>query len=370
MKRLLFTMLLVAVAFSLNADEGRWQFKVGPRIWGVTVGARYFLTPASVDGVETSLTGSLGAAWETLGYYRRPDGSLFTVSDPSGSTDDAYFSNANVGWELGVQQGLLPRSDTTDDRAIAFAIYRGEWDHPFPEPETLFFDSGLDETSGALRGSILAGLAWSTVVTDRITRSRSGTLAEIALEWGPAFLHNELAGTADYTRTTLTARGYLPLLTLDPVDGRNRFSLYLAGAGVVDWATGPRIPFSIRSTTGGRSVRSAPGGSVRGYESGRFDSTLKALANLELRAALPAIVLPGIVPGIVVYTDAGYYLDSAERSPVPGENSGVIASSGIGLSVDLFDAAVFVFYTNYLWTEGDLRTRSWVPFVLGFGFHF
>ncbi|MFW5690133.1 MAG: BamA/TamA family outer membrane protein, partial [Spirochaetota bacterium] len=206
--------------------------------------------------------------------------------------------------------------------------------------------------------------------TDEITRARNGLGGEFAIEWGPSFLHNQLLSSSDYTRLTLSARGYLPLYEVEPAEGMNVFSSYLAGFGSVDWATGPEIPLSVRQTTGGRSIRSAPGGSVRGYASGRFDATLKAIGNVEIRNNLPAIVWPGLVPGIVLYTDTGYYLDTLATSPVADEHSGFLLSSGAGVSLELFGVASFVFYTNYLWTATSVDGERWIPFSLGFGYHY
>lgn len=350
--------------------QDQWDFIVAPRIFGITAGARYALSEPLRDEVETSLVGIVSAAYESSGYFRLADGSQFTVPEDGSDASIAAYNRFNGAWQLGIQQGLFPRSDTTDDLAVGFLLYRGQYDLPLGEGDDLFGTSGLPEASQGLVGSIIGGVALSRVLQDEITRVRSGVEAEAALEWGPSFLHNRVIGTSDFTRTTLWARGYLPLYSVEPTDGRNVFSLYLAGAGFVDWARGPEIPFLVTSTTGGRSYRSATGGSVRGFESRRFDATFKAIGNVEVRANLPAIVLPSIVPGITLYTDFGYYADSIDRSPNADENSGFIVSSGAGIFFDLFSVAEFVFYTNALWTGGDVEGETWVPFSIGFGFHF
>jgi hypothetical protein len=85
---------------------------------------------------------------------------------------------------------------------------------------------------------------------------------------------------------------------------------------------------------------------------------------------LPAIVLPGLIPGLLVYTDAGYYNDMDSFSPDPAEAEGKLLTSGLGVYLDVLEIAEFVFYTNYLWTPARIDGTSWVPFSLGFGFHF
>jgi hypothetical protein len=76
------------------------------------------------------------------------------------------------------------------------------------------------------------------------------------------------------------------------------------------------------------------------------------------------------VPGIVVFTDGAYYADTDAVSPETEQNTGVLLSSGAGLSIDLFDVAALVFYSAYAWTETNVEGGRWVPFALGFGFHF
>lgn len=366
----MFAVLLMLVVFGTHAETEQWQFRYGPRFWGATLAGRYMIEPPTLEDVETSITALLSGAYETTGYYRAADGSLFTVPAHGADSSLTAYDRLDLRWELGVQQGIAPRHDSSADLAVGFLLYRGQYDLPFRDDERLFFSSSHPERDGSLRGSVVGGLAYSRVQTDEITRVREGATAELALEWGPPFLHNQVVGIADYNRATLTARSYLPLYAVVPRDGRNLFSSYLAFMGVVDWATGPEIPLVIRATTGGRSVRSAPGGSVRGYASGRFDATVKAVGNFEVRANLPAIVLPQIVPGLLIYTDGGYFFDEQQTSPNERENSGILLSSGLGLFLDLFDAAQFVFYTNYLWTETSVTGDRWVPFSLGFGFHY
>lgn len=370
MKRICNVVALLLVASALSAQSDQWEFRFGPRFWGATVAGRYILTPPSSDDVETSITALLSPAYESAGYYRAADGSLYTVPEDGEDTQATSFNRFDVVWQLGVQQGILDRGGDDADTAVVFLLYRGQYDLPFRDDQRLFFGSGLPEADSSLRGSIVGGVAYREVTLDDVTRVRRGLAGEFAVEWGPPFLHNQILGQADYNRTTLALRGYLPLYEVAPVDGRNRFSSYLAAFAVADWTTGPQIPQIIRATTGGRSVRSATAGSVRGYRSGRFDATFKTIGNIEARMNLPAIAIPQIVPGLVLYTDGGYFYDAAQTSPVTAENNGFLLSSGAGVSLDLFDAAVLVFYASYLWTETDVAGERWVPFSLGFGFHY
>jgi hypothetical protein len=363
-----FLLLLIAVV-SLPADDGALEFRFGPRIFGATLDTRYVTTQPAEDDVETSVTARLSSAYENVGFHRSSTGSLLYI-DPAIDSAITGYDRFDLLWELGLQQGILPRGDTTQDAAVVFTLYRGRYRLPFAAAESELLAENLPPVDQTLQGSVISGIAYSTVTRAAITREQEGLFGELAIEWAPEFLHNAILGSGNYNRLTLKGSGFLPLIALDPRDGRNRFSLYLAGFGVVDWATGPDIPISVRNTTGGRGLRGAPGGSVRGFGSGRFDSTFKAIASVELRAALPAIVLPSIIPGVVLFSDFGFYSDLDELSPILLEHSGFLGSSGIGLSIDLFDAVTLVFYSTIAWS-GDTRSGDmWTPFGVGFGYHF
>ncbi|MEE8440388.1 MAG: hypothetical protein V3S41_01610 [Spirochaetia bacterium] len=370
----LLSIFLVAGLAGVGAQESQFDLSPAPRFWGVSVFSRYSLEPPAANDVETSIIAGLSAAYETVGYYRTPNGSLFTDGDAGFTTDNTPYSRTDLWWQIGLQQGILPRTDLPEDQAVAFAYYRGRYDLPVRDDQQLYFSSGLPEVDGGLLGSVHAGLAYSNVTEGDATGAKRGVQAELVLGWGPSFLHNQILGSANFTRTTLSGRGFIPLYERTPDGERNWFSSYLAIFGAVDWATGPDVPMAVRSTIGTRSERPGTGGSVRGYESGRFDATLKAVGNVEIRANLPSIMLPGklpvLIPGFLIYTDAGYYNDLDGFSPTAGDQSGTLLSSGAGVYLDIRGVAQFIFYTNYLWQPTRVDGTRWFPFSLGFGFHY
>lgn len=371
MKRLTFVVILCVATSALGAEERSTEWAIAPRFWGASLFARYSFTPPAPDEVESSIIGGLSSAYETTGYYRRPDRSLFAAGDDGFTVEDSSYSRFDLQWQAGVQQGIAPRSDTSDDLAVVFFSYKGRYKLP-TEDGSLYFASGLPGTGGSLLGSVHAGLAYSDVRDSDSTATRRGTRAEFVLQWGPPFLHNTVLGSADFTRMSLSARSYWPLFESAGTGNLNRFSLYWASFAAVDWATGPDVPMAVRSSFGTRSERPGTGGSVRGYESGRYDATFKAVANTELRANLPAIPIGPVtvVPGVLAYTDAGFYLDTDDFSPEADEHRGTLLSSGLGLYVDLRGIAEVIFYTNVLLGPPDIEGKTWVPFGLGFGFHF
>ncbi len=370
----LLSIFLVAGLAGVGAQESQFDLSPAPRFWGVSVFSRYSLEPPAVSEVETSIIAGLSAAYETVGYYRSPNRSLFTDGDAGFTAGDTGYNRFDLWWQLGVQQGILPRVDLPEDQAVAFAYYRGRYDLPARDNNKLYFSSGLPEVDGGLLGSVHAGLAYSNVTEGDATGAKRGVQAEFVLGWGPSFLHNQILGSANFTRTTLSGRGFIPLYERTPDGERNWFSSYLAIFGVVDWATGPDVPMAVRSTFGTRSERPGTGGSVRGYESGRFDATFKAVGNIEIRANLPSLVLaaklPVLIPGFLIYTDAGYFNDLDGFSPTTGDQSGTLLSSGAGVYLDIRGIAQIIFYTNYLWQPARIDSTRWVPFSLGFGFHY
>ena len=375
MKRAIVLSILLMTVLSLaGAQESQFSLSPVPRFWGAAVFARYTLEPPAAYQVETAFIAGLSAAYQTTGYFRIPDGSLFTDGDAGFTADNASYNQFDLFWQIGVQQGILPRADVADDKAVVFAYYRGRYDLPFRNDEQLYFWSGLPEVNAGLLGAVHAGLAYSNVVLNDVARSKSGFQAELVLQWGPAFLHNQVLGSGDFTRMTLSGRGFIPLLVRPTTGGKNVFNSYLAMFGAVDWATGQDVPMAVRSTIGTRSERPGTGGSVRGVESGRFDATLKAVANVEIRANLPSIVIgskfPVLIPGFLVYTDGGYYNDLDGFSPTAADQSGALLSSGAGVYVDILNIAQIIFYTNYLWEPARVDGEHWYPLSLGFGFHY
>src|SRR6056297_1258211 len=130
MKYRIAACVLFLVALSSYAQTEQWEFRFGPRFWGATAAGRYMIEPPTVGGVETSVTALLSAAYERVGYYRAPDGSLFTSPADGPDAEATEFNRFDLIWQAGVQQGILPRIDSTNDAAVAFLLYRGQYDLP------------------------------------------------------------------------------------------------------------------------------------------------------------------------------------------------------------------------------------------------
>jgi hypothetical protein len=329
--------------------------------WGADVGVGYRGTPLFA-GVDTILWVWGGGSMESMAYFRTPDGSLITGAAPAGvdASRDPYYWRASGRWQLGLAQGLAADPRASEDLLEAFLYYRGRLDANLRDaavPGQLVFLSSLPDRHGLLQSALLAGIRYNDVLADRVHKTRSGISAELSVEWGPPLPINLVIGSSDYLRVNATARGFLPLLALEP--GRNLVSLYLCDFLSLDWAFGRSVPLIIRQTFGGLDPRTGLGGALRGVDSGAFDTPLKAVNNLELRATFPALGLPDLVPGLLLFWDAGAYGQAGE--PVPDPLAGVLTSVGAGVFLDFFDLTSLTLYVQWRLTGVNADASPLIP---------
>lgn len=76
------------------------------------------------------------------------------------------------------------------------------------------------------------------------------------------------------------------------------------------------------------------------------------------------------MPGLVLFTDAGYYSGFEGADSPSDAESGWIASSGLGASVSMFNAVTLVFYSSYVLADELLNGGRLNPLSVGFGYHF
>ncbi len=65
--------------------------------------------------------------------------------------------------------------------------------------------------------------------------------------------------------------------------------IYLADCFSADFVNGDKIPLIARQTMGSLSPKNGLGGTVRGFETRRFDGEFTVSNNLETRLTLPVI---------------------------------------------------------------------------------
>lgn len=331
---------------------------------GARIGYRGLNLSPSAD---TVLFLSLGAAYDTYGYFRTPFDRPFDGTLPGYDSAKApYESRLTVRSGLELDQGLLWNERDRQNLLELFLACRNRYEKNIEDSgaRQLLFDSSLPDRDQILQNSVLIGLEWKDIDRGNPHRLLSGFGAETSLEWGPEGFFNNLVGKADFARFNISARAFLPLFDMNPGSAMNALSAYMGLFLALDYAAGNSLPLNIRETFGGRSPRKGLGYAVRGLEDCRFDTPLKAIANWETRLNLPAIADPGLIPGLMYFVDCGYY----DFLSTP--DSGFVFSTGGGFYMCLFDVFNLAFTTQFLLNKTRVTGGHWAPFFFTFIFHF
>jgi hypothetical protein len=90
--------------------------------------------------------------------------------------------------------------------------------------------------------------------------------------------------------------------------------------------------------------------------------------NLELRANLPAVLRPDLVPGVLVFLDAGYYNQVGEPG-VSSPGSGFVAGTGAGAYIDALNLDSLAVYLEYRLDKPNAAGNR-VQLFAEFGMHF
>ncbi len=362
--------------FAQNAGNQDVHLSVSPRLWGLDFGigaSKWHLVP----NLNTTLSVLAGGAWDNKGYFRNPDGSPYTgtLLDPANSP---YYDRLNLMWRMGVTQGIIGNPALPQDLLSGFLFAQAGFSRPLDASTTtqlLFYPDTPGSTPVHSQSgddahvSLLVGLQANTLSQNDTTNTTSGYLLEGSLEAAPGWLVNFATANVDYWRTNVTAKYFLPIYALDPVAGKNRFSLYLAERFEADYIWGSSIPLSAVQQLGGTNPVDGLGDAVRGLEKNRYSANLKIVNNLELRANLPALVYPAIIPTVLAFLDAGYY-NGLPGAPAGSTTSGYAVSTGLGVSLHVTGLGDLAAYTEYL-LHGTLVTGgAWTPLALSLGLQF
>lgn len=354
---LILSILPLSPIFSQDTDP---VFVIQPdlRLWGAKVDLGYqglTLFPGTTTGIWLGLSG----AYQTSRYYQHPDGTPVTQDDFSDSNPALVytdFSQLNLQWNLGLRQELLP------ELLEIGLYYRGWYNNNYQDesPLALLFESDRPESFRSLTHSFSLLAALDASLEKPVTKVKSGFAAELTGEYAPGAL-NPLGG-ADFGRITLELESYLPIYE-SLVSGKpdfNLFSIYAGFYSITDFITGESVPYYAESSFGGLSYRDGLGGTVRGYESGRFTGDVKTAFSTELRLNLPTIIWPGLMPVALIHIDGGYETQQKQ----------LLTSIGGGIGIDLFGLGTILVYTHYALNDLTLTGSQLTIFGLGFGLHF
>jgi hypothetical protein len=354
----LLLLLIFTTARSFSLPVGDWDVHPGLRLWGADVRAAYGGV-SLIEGLDTFLWLGAGGAFETTAYYRLPDGS---DSQPMASlflgSEVAAFKRINVLWSLGLQQGVAYRPRARKNLVELFLYYRGRYDTHL-DNGSLIFQSALADRLGLLQHSLVLGAGYDGV-TELIDAAsigiiggadgptafvpsqsiRRGFSAEGSVEWAPPSFVVAPAGDLAFTRLNLNLQGFIPLFAGGGAE--HLFSVVLSSRFLADYLFGEAIPLNARQSVGGVSPQAAMGGVMRGIESRRFDSYIKAVANWDLRLNFPPLWIA--VPGLMVYFDLGLHDDLqrylAITSLLATAGGGVVLNA-FGLDLGLFGSYFF-----------------------------
>jgi hypothetical protein len=350
-------LLVGAVSSWAVGDESPFVTDIGVRFLGADVGFGY-RGLSLLPNVDTTFWAGAGVGYEWLTYYREPSGALVP---PGGLGDrDPSFVRIEGAWRLGIEQGIALNERTKKNLIEAFLFYRGRADVKQSGQGQLLYDSAIAEKSGILLNTLLGGFAYDDLLFRAESSTRGGIAAEVSAEGNPSF-----------ARFNGTFRWFLPVLEAAG-GGPREPSAYVGEFISVDYALGfnsAPVPLSVRQTLGGRNGKKGLGYSVRGVDPGSLDTNFKAVNNLEVRARLPALLLPDLVPGLVAFWDLGYYAQVGEAGVAVPE-AGWVSSVGAGVSLDVFNVVTIIAYVEYrLDAENAAGGRLSMP-AIEFGLHF
>jgi hypothetical protein len=119
------------------------------------------------------------------------------------------------------------------------------------------------------------------------------------------------------------------------------------------------------------------GAQVRGVDKAGYDTNLKAVNNLEVRANLLGIpmpdfmsgIVPYIIPGVIAYFDCGVY-DQVGEPGIGSGSSGFVAATGAGVYVEVPGVGTLLAYMEYRLDGANAAGDRLRLFVLEFGMQF
>jgi hypothetical protein len=294
---------------------------------------QYGLPVASIDDHPFTAVVRFRGAWEDLRLLRNPTNGE-PIKEPLEFDGSEWYYAPNFQWALGATQSFAQRPDG-QDLVDVFAFYRGRYDQYQTSNATTVFT----DMKGLFGTSFLAGLAYDSTAMDS-RRVYSGVYAELSAEYGPGAINTD--PYTDFCRFDLKVLGYEPLFSTGQGKDAslNAWSLYLAGYASADYAFGNQVPIWVMQTFGGRDLNGSLGDCVRGYPTGSYDTSFKAVGNGEVRLIGPALFdVHWLVPMAYLFVDAGCYSGFANDMDLNANASGTILSSGVGLNLDIFDFA-------------------------------
>ena len=279
-----------------------------------------------------------GAGIRSLGYYRDENDEFIEEDDGSRNVySDFTQLRIHTNWGVALTQGIINREGFRNDLLYAELRYRGirEWNIEDSSREQIIFNSIRPDRDGILLNSLIAALVYDCVSKDEGSGNLKGFYSEISVERGPEWFFNDIEGDSDFIKYYGSFSLYIPAADIRNRSGETSSGIYIADCFSADLVDGNKIPLIARQTMGSLDPKNGLGGTVRGFESRRFDGELTLSNNLETRLTLPVIGTKlfrnrmYLRPGIFTFFDSGYY------DLLDGTDAGFLLSCGGGIFGDI-----------------------------------
>ncbi|MEW5816482.1 MAG: hypothetical protein AB1798_13935, partial [Spirochaetota bacterium] len=347
-----------------KVKPGSWVFVPNVRLFGADLDIGY-RGISFVRGVDTIFWVGTGGGYEQMMFYRYPDGTLYSGGDPAiDPKKDPFFWRIEGQWSLGISQGILWNDKLKANLLEGFLFYQGRYDAHLKKNDNqlLFRSNSVVDKEGIFQNSLLTGLSLNNLLLDKRSMTKNGYYAEISMEWAPLFLGNSIFGRADFLKLNVAGRFFLRVFNLKPETRKNFLSFYLGDFFSIDYITGSSIPLNASQTFGGRSPRI--GLAIRGVDAGAFNSPFKIVNNIDARLNLPAIIWPGLIPGVLLYLDTGYY------NELTGGMGKLFFTTGAGVYLSLFGIFSPTVYLQYFLNGKNAVGTALTPLSIAFDLRF
>jgi hypothetical protein len=363
-----------------------WTFDPILRLLGADLGVGY-RGLSLLPGTRTTFWIYGGGGYEGEHYYRDQNGALLSPGQiGSGgvfsANEDPSFYRIEAAWRLGIEQGFAWNPRTATNLWEGFFFYRGRYDLNQPPPGALLSAAALStlaDRDSSFLNTLQIGFGYDNLLTDS-HRVRSGISAETTVEWGPPWLFNTIQGASDFVRFNAAFTWFVPLFDAAPDSNQNLFSVYAGEYFSADYAFGlggTPVPLFIRQSFGGRTQNTGLGDQVRGVDKAAYDTNLKAVNNIEVRANLLALpmpdslsgLVPEIIPGVLAYFDCGLY-DQVGEPGVSSPSRGFVAATGAGVYVEVPRRGSLLAYVEYRLDRPNAAGDHLRLLVLEFGMRF
>ena len=346
----------------IEPDINYWGMNADISVYGFEV----------FEDLSSRILISAGASFRGLGYYRDENDNF--IEEDDGSRDiygDFTQLRIHTNWGAGFYQGLIDNKGCRNDLIYTVLKYRGirEWNIEDSSRDQIIFDSIRPDKDGILLNSFIAALVYECVSEDSRSGNLKGFYSEISVERAPEWFFNDIEGDSDFIKYYGSFSFYIPAADFRDRNGETVSGIYLGDCFSADFVDGDKIPLIARQTMGSLHPKNGLGGTVRGFESRRFDGELKISNNLETRLTMPVMrtgLFSGrmyIRPGIFTFFDSGYY------DLLTGTDEGFLLSCGGGIFGDINGIIQAMAYLSFP-LEGKRLDEKAMDFSLGLNLHF